>query len=937
MRLSAVIDPLGKNKVKYEYWWDGKIKGIYYQTGSNLNDIYAAERFYYNYIDQLTTKIDRNGNHTNYTYDKAGRIIIEELPFDGQNKTIKKYRYDGNGNVIEERISTNYPGEEEEYSYTYYEYEFDQLTSVYQIRIPEYLPNQYAAQTTSYVYDDVGNIKEMIIGQGYTFEYDSAKDIFVKKYCDLEGHKYTYDYNGFGLLSKITDPLGYEELYTMYDNQGRLLEMRKKDGKWAEFDYDYYGNLSYERHYSSGINIKEYDYTYFGKPKYIYDLFKSLITYDYDSFGRVIKETRQNYNNNITQTTEYTYDANNNATSLIVKVNNSVIQNLNYEYTYGNKLERVLKNSSEIASYEYNQAGLLEKYMTPINAVEYFYNQQNLLTQMINYKDRNMSQVDSTFTYTYYLNGNQASKTEVNGTTRYEYDSLGRLKKEYAPDETVTYDYDFLGNRIKKEVTNSQNPYTVNYNYNITLLTSEQKIVPSTNETEYTYYNYDPLGNLISKTYEKIAPSTGSDKLTFDATESAKYTTMYEYDPYNKLARVINENGEIEFNYYADGLRYSKTVNGAKTYYIWNGSNIIAETDANGSLITNYYRGLQIIASETPSDNVGLKYYSYNGHGDVFKLTDRNKNVIVSYEYDAFGNQKNSIANDTNPFRYCGEYFDGETGLIYLRARYYDPATSRMLTEDPYWRMQRIYEHNSQGLNLYVYCGNNPLMFIDPSGLDYIIGWSYSNADIKDFNDWLYKNGYSDTLMSGTDNWTDAHWAEFESRDAFSRAAQTRRDELIAMGIPADEIHLRRIDSRADLESAWADWAKIDIVEGLDFYSHVADVRGGSGDFWDNAAKLNWGSTLRELTIDGKKTGYISTPYAKFYGCYTATGDFAQNFANRQGVTTYGNEGGANFSYSADWRLPWHCIDPRSTKTPVYLGVYNWAGKRVPMTRFSPK
>lgn len=70
-------------------------------------------------------------------------------------------------------------------------------------------------QTTSYVYDDVGNIKEMIIGQGYTFEYDSAKDIFVKKYCDLEGHKYTYDYNGFGLLSKITDPLGYEELYTV--------------------------------------------------------------------------------------------------------------------------------------------------------------------------------------------------------------------------------------------------------------------------------------------------------------------------------------------------------------------------------------------------------------------------------------------------------------------------------------------------------------------------------------------------------------------------------------------------------------------------------------------------------------------------------------------------------------------------------------------------
>ena len=82
-------------------------------------------------------------------------------------------------------------------------------------------------------------------------------------------------------------------------------------------------------------------------------------------------------------------------------------------------------------------------------------------------------------------------------------------------------------------------------------------------------------------------------------------------------------------------------------------------------------------------------------------------NSSNTYTYDAFGNQTNDIANDTNPFRYNGEYFDNETGYIYLRARYYDPSIGRFTTEDPI----------KDGLNWYGYCSNNPVMFVDPSGL----------------------------------------------------------------------------------------------------------------------------------------------------------------------------------------------------------------------------
>ncbi|MDL2288354.1 RHS repeat-associated core domain-containing protein [Oscillospiraceae bacterium OttesenSCG-928-F05] len=89
--------------------------------------------------------------------------------------------------------------------------------------------------------------------------------------------------------------------------------------------------------------------------------------------------------------------------------------------------------------------------------------------------------------------------------------------------------------------------------------------------------------------------------------------------------------------------------------------------------------------------------------------------MLASYDYDAFGNEKAPDVGDVNPFRYCGEYFDFETGRIYLRARYYDPVVGRFVSEDP----------ARDGRNWYVYCGNSPIMFIDPSGktieLDYDI------------------------------------------------------------------------------------------------------------------------------------------------------------------------------------------------------------------------
>ena len=79
---------------------------------------------------------------------------------------------------------------------------------------------------------------------------------------------------------------------------------------------------------------------------------------------------------------------------------------------------------------------------------------------------------------------------------------------------------------------------------------------------------------------------------------------------------------------------------------------------------------------------------------------------------------------DSNPFRYCAEYYDGESEFIYLRARYYSPDLQRFISEDPI----------RDGNNWYAYCGNNPIMIVDPLGLAKN-EWNVDLDDIIEFND----------------------------------------------------------------------------------------------------------------------------------------------------------------------------------------------------------
>ena len=152
-----------------------------------------------------------------------------------------------------------------------------------------------------------------------------------------------------------------------------------------------------------------------------------------------------------------------------------------------------------------------------------------------------------------------------------------------------------------------------------------------------------------------------------------------------------------------------------------------------------YYPTIIHIASISEDET---SYYTFNAHGDVVGLMSSSNELTKSYEYDAFGNEDNPSNEDSNPFRYCGEYYDSETGTYYLRARYYDPRIGRFLSEDTHWNTSnRIYGDNPQKINeredalglktysyapqigavmqsgnLYVYAVGNPVMYADEDG-----------------------------------------------------------------------------------------------------------------------------------------------------------------------------------------------------------------------------
>jgi len=282
-------------------------------------------------------------------------------------------------------------------------------------------------------------------------------------------------------------------------------------------------------------------------------------------------------------------------------------------------------------------------------------------------------------TYSYDDDGNISSITDANGTTSYAYDSLYRLTQvTYPGGASETYTYDAGGNRLSRGATT--------YTYD-----SANRLVSSTADGGTTY-TYDANGNLTGKT-------------------AGGQTTTYTWNDQNQLARIDYPDGtHSAYTYDHRGRRLSKTDRaGVTIYFVYDGANLVQEVDAAGNVIAQYVyeRGLDSPLSMTRN---GTTYYYLSDHlGSIIGLTDGGGNLVASYTYDPWGNVISQTGTITNPFRFIGREYDAESGLYFLRARYYDPALGRFLSPDSLRLM-------GNGAS-YAYAANNPVNFIDPLGL----------------------------------------------------------------------------------------------------------------------------------------------------------------------------------------------------------------------------
>jgi RHS repeat-associated protein len=184
----------------------------------------------------------------------------------------------------------------------------------------------------------------------------------------------------------------------------------------------------------------------------------------------------------------------------------------------------------------------------------------------------------------------------------------------------------------------------------------------------------------------------------------------YSWDFENRMTQVVVPGtGTVAFKYDPFGRRIYKSSPNFTGIFAYDGGNLIETANSSGTVLASYTQGENLDEPLAELRSGGSSYYEADGLGSITSLSISTGTVANTYAYDSFGNLTNFTGTLKNPFQYASRESDPETSLYYNRARYYNPGTGRFLSEDPI----RFYGGN----NFYRYVLNNPVNFIDPTGL----------------------------------------------------------------------------------------------------------------------------------------------------------------------------------------------------------------------------
>ncbi len=388
-----------------------------------------------------------------------------------------------------------------------------------------------------------------------------------------------------------------------------------------------------------------------------------------------------------------------------------------YGYDRCGRLKSVTDNGRVLAAYTYHGDGRVEsRTIADTIRTDFRYDADKNLTHM---KTVDMTAQGRKLVWEEYPaydhNGNMVEKRNLEGTTRYAYDANNQLVEVSYPGAggllSERFGYDKAGNRLTRERHTADSIIMETYRhdncnrikelnrrtYEPDGVTPKLKKSPAVSNNpdavasyigETSYFGYDRSGNLLSD-------------------GSATYT----YDGFGRTAEVKMADGSTQINRYdAEGLRAEMGENGQLVKFLFNEEReVIAEETDDG--VIRYIRGLGIISSDSESARTYYHYVSDNQGSVRLILTDtaNDRRIRNYYCYDAFGESVISHEDVHNRFRFNGEQYDPITSQYYLRARFYNPIIGRFTQEDTYY---------GDGLNLYEYCRNNPILYRDPSGHD---------------------------------------------------------------------------------------------------------------------------------------------------------------------------------------------------------------------------
>lgn len=742
-------------RTKYDYQNRPTRKSVYSAAGELLFETQSSYNAY-----SLLTETDAAGNLTIFDYDGAGRLICKrkgdfvtkfeydavgriykEINLIGNNDSITTIKlYDPLDRVIEERVESGL-GELQSLTLTSYDSQGNKSSvitygqagmsthnveynahgevikdtdaegrvTITQYRY-DYVNNHGQRVGYREITDPMGNVSIIIKnahGKDCEFIKKNAYDKIIQKYQlyfdvnenliarveqvinsnDPAREITTYwEYNSANNIIRRIEACGtpdQKELLVSYNSLGQKSCVTKADGIQIFYEYDAFGRLF--RYYSSVGDVDyTYDYDLLNNPIIVSDHVHNTATKrTYNMNGHVIKEVLANG-----VSMGFDYDPIGRQTAVHLPDQSSFI----YEFS-GLHLKRITRKDrwgGEVYNHQYLEYDLAGK----VQAVQliglagnaaYKY---DLLNRGIKIECEHWSEEIAGFDEA--GNITKRSFRDVVGSSddTFSYDDLYQIKSE-SGSVAHTYKNDSISNRTAKD----QQEYRLNY---LNQVLSEG----------HTSYQYDPNGNLISK-----------------STPYENY--QYTYDSLGRLASVLNTDKKIEYTYDELNRRQTKKVyflvNGNQNLilyenYIYQGKHEIGSIDNSGNIITlrllGNGLGAEIGASVALEINNRIYAPLHDHKGNIISLIDALSGVVAEcYRYSAFGEEEIYSASGErqvgalSPWRYSSKRIDTETGYVYYGQRYYDPALGRWITPDPIGY--------GDGPNLYAYVKNNPLTNID--------------------------------------------------------------------------------------------------------------------------------------------------------------------------------------------------------------------------------